>query len=187
MQTKTEQGLKLSQNNPFFGKWDTIVDTVAAAFNLKADDTKKLKNNKIPQLIAAIPFIAGCDDPERTAISHLGTYLLTVRTEKIFDHRPSDDTDLLRRLRMINNHVGGNKKLIKRGLNMILLNMLSDYQRDQEIDQKAGKYNPISAGKINFDKEKQKLENQINNVRSPYMDEILTVAEVPDTFWVDEA
>jgi len=84
---------------------------------------------------------------------------------------------------MINNYIGGNKKIIKRGLNLILLNMLSDYARDQEIDQKAGKYNPVTAGKIDYSKERERLTAQIKSVKLPYMDEILDPENAPLEFW----
>lgn len=178
--------IKVSKENPFYGKWDSILDMVSLAFSLSAEEKKRVKATKMAQLIAAIPFIAGCEDAERTAISHIGTYILTVRTEKVFDHQPSDDKDLFRRLQMINNHIGGNKKLIKRGLNLIVLNMIQNYKNDAIKDKEAGKYNPISAGKWNYEKTRDKLLKQIKSVESPFMDEIVSPEEELQGWWLAE-
>lgn len=183
---KLNQLIKVSSTNPFYQKWDGLLNTVSHAFNLTDDEKMKVGKTKIAQLVAAIPYLAGCEDAERTAVTHLGTYLLTIRTNQIYDHKPSDDVDLLRRFKMIDNFIGGDSKIINRGLNLIALNMICDYQRDIEDDKKIGKYNPIAAGNLNFEKRREELVKQINSVESKYMDEILNPKEAEEEWWLAE-
>lgn len=165
-------------------QWDQIVDMVAAAFRFTKEETERFRSREIAQLIAAIPFLAGCKDPKRTAISHLGTYILSVRIKEEANARPSDDEYLHRRLELIGNFIGGDQEIIQRGMDLIALCMLYDYKRDEQEDQESGKYNPITAGLFDFEKQEQKLINRISSIRCDIMDDILPVARCRTTFWI---
>ena len=45
--------------------WHTVVNTMCDAFKLTAAEKRNFYKNKTAQLIAAIPFIAGCRQPMR--------------------------------------------------------------------------------------------------------------------------
>ena len=165
-------------------QWDQIVDMIAGAFRFTKEETKRFRSREIPKLIAAIPFLAGCKDPKRTAISHLGTYILSVRIKEEANARPSDDEYLHRRLELISNFIGGDQEIIQRGMNLIALCMLYDYKRDVEEDQQASKYNPISAGLLDFEKQEQKLIRKITSVQCDVMDDILPIERCRSTFWL---
>ncbi len=165
-------------------QWNEIVDMVTGAFRFTKDETTRIRSREIPKLIAAIPFLAGCKDPKRTAISHLGTYILSVRIKEEANARPSDDEYFHRRLELISNFIGGDQEIIRRGMNLIALCMLYDYKRDVEEDQKNSKYNPISAELLDFEKQEQKLIYEITSVQCDMMDEILPVERCRSTFWL---
>ena len=156
-------------------QWDRIVDMVSGAFRFTSEETERFRSREIPKLIAAIPFLAGCKDPLRTAISHLGTYILSVRLPEVANTKPSDDEYLFRRLECINHFIGGDKDIIQRGMNLIALCMVSDYERDIDEDRKLGKYNPISTGNMNSEELRHKLFRQIESVQCDEMDVILPV------------
>ena len=165
-------------------QWDQIVDMVAEAFRFTEDETERFRSRAIPKLIAAIPFLAGCKDPLRTAISHLGTYILSVRLPKVANTKPSDDEYLFRRLETINHFIGGDEEIIQRGMNLIALCMLCDYERDTEEDSQLKKYNPASSGSIDIERQKSNIIHQIESVPCDDMDKILPVRQAYRHFWL---
>ena len=128
-------------------KWDELSDLVAKAFRMSDEESQRFRGSMVAKLIAAIPFLAGCEDAERTAVAHLGTYLLSTReTKRYFNTQPGDSASPLERLRLGSRFKGGDQRIIERGLCLLALNMVSDYKRDLEEDRLLGKYNPIAAG-----------------------------------------
>jgi len=165
-------------------QWDQIVNMVAGAFKFTKEETERFRSRAIPKLIAAIPFLAGCKDPLRTAISHLGTYILSVRLPEVAKTKPSDDEYLFRRLETINHFIGGDDDIIQRGMNLIALCMIYDYERDVEEDRQFNKYNPISSGSMDFEKQKRELIRQIESVPCDDMDKILPIRQAIRRFWL---
>jgi hypothetical protein len=49
---------------------------VAEAYSMGPAGRERLRSNATARLVAAIPYVAGCDEPERTALAHLGTFVL---------------------------------------------------------------------------------------------------------------
>jgi hypothetical protein len=164
--------------------WAELAGRVAEAFRMTEEEKDWLLTGRIAKLIAAIPFLAGCDDAERTAAAHLGTYLLSIReTKRYFNAQPADGVSALERLRLISNFKGGDRKIIERGLCLLALNMVSDYHRDIEEDALLGKYNPIAAGAWDFESTVVDLEYKIISVDCEEMDEILSMVMVPMSYW----
>lgn len=164
--------------------WADLADSVTRAFRFTDEERSRFMKNRLAKLIAAIPFIASCSDPERTAVSHLGTYILSVRSKKFALAKPTDDTYLLRRIELLSNYIGGNRKIIKRGVSLIALVMLEDYHRDQKADSGAGKYNPINSGAFDYASCRRKLVKGIHKIECPQMDEILDASKCESTFWL---
>ena len=164
--------------------WNEIATAVAGAFRLTAGEHERLHASPVAKLIAAIPFLAQCDDAERTAVAHLGTYLLSVReTKRYFCATAADDTSVLERLRLISAFKGGDPAIIDRGMCLLALEMVSDYRRDAEEDVFRGKHNPISSGDWDHDEVVADLTRRIEAVESPEMDAIMSIALAPDVFW----
>ena len=169
-----------------FTCWDGIVDSMSEAFRLEPEEREKLRAKNIAKLIAAIPYLAGCEDPGRTAVAHLGTYLLSLKLKTVANCRRSDNADLFRRLEMIGNFIGGNREVIRKGMSLIALNMISDYHRDVEADRAFGKYNPVGDGAVDYDLERDRLVSIIRSVDCRAMDDIMTYGEAVEAFWVIE-
>ncbi|MEW5814087.1 MAG: hypothetical protein AB1798_01660 [Spirochaetota bacterium] len=156
---------------------DRLLNAVAEAFKMKGGEKTHFVNKNIARLIAGLPFLAGCEDPERTAIAHLGTYLLSIRCKAIANCKPSDDIHLSKRLALVNNFIGGDRQILDRGMSLLALSMLSDYKRDVAEDRQLGKYNPVGSGAVSFEAEKAELLETINSVACPEMDKILSADE----------
>lgn len=165
-------------------KWSEICDAVSKAFRMNEEERKFLQEKHVAKLIAAIPFLAGCEDAERTSVAHLGTYLLSVReTKKYFNAKPDDSESVIERLRLIGNFKGGDQTIIDRGMNLLALNMISDYRRDAEEDVFLQKYNPVSAGDFDYESAITELKERIEEVACPEMDKIMTLSIAPLVFW----
>jgi hypothetical protein len=164
--------------------WAEVSTSVAEAFRMTPEEKEWLRGGRVAKLIAAIPFLAGCEDAERTAVTHLGTYILSIReTKPYFNARPEDGTSVLERLRLGSNFKGGDKRIIERGLCLIALNMVSDYQRDLEEDARLGKYNPIAAGALDFEATVIDLEYKIISVECEEMEAIAPLVAMPMSYW----
>ena len=157
----------------FTEKWPAITETVAEAFNMDAKEREWLRNKNIAQLIAAIPFEAGCEQPERTAVAHLCTYILSVKeTKPFFNADVTDDIDVLERLRLIMNFRGGDRRIIDKGMSLIALVMVDDYQRDITIDKMLGKHNPVASGAFDYTETRADLIRRIETVDCPALESI---------------
>jgi hypothetical protein len=168
----------------FEAKWAEVADSVADAFRMKPHEREWFRNKPVARLIAAIPLMAGCHDAERTAVAHLGTYLLSIKeTKPYFNARPEDDVDVFERLRLGMNFVGGDQAVIKKGMSMLALCMVIDYAEDIAEDRKRGKYNPVEAGSFDATALRGDLEESIAAVECPELDMILHDFETQDRWW----
>ena len=164
--------------------WDELSGRVARAFRMTEAEETWLRDGKIARLIAALPFLAGCEDAERTAVAHLGTYLLSTReTKTYFTAQPGDNQSVLERLRLGSNFKGGDARIIERGLCLLALNMVADYKRDIEEDARLGKYNPIAAGAWDFEATVADLEYRIISIPCEEMEKLLPLVAVPMGYW----
>jgi len=180
---KKGTAVELENKTAKFTEWENIAASVADAFRMDKADYEWLRNKNLGKLIAAIPYLAGCEDPGRTAITHLGAYILSTRIKTVANCQPTDDTNLLRRLEMINNFIGGDQDIIQKGMSLIALNMIADYARDIEEDRLFGKYNPVDSGAVDYETEKKNLESIIQSVECREMDEIMSMDETIQSFW----
>jgi hypothetical protein len=153
--------------------WERISEDVANSFKMDEAEKERFKNKDIAKLIAAIPILAGCENAERTAVSHLGVYVLSNReTKHYFNPTVSDNKGIFERLKHIGNFTSGDPWIIKKGMNLIALTMLNDYKRDIHIDETLGKYNPVGENSFDYHDIKDKLKAQIASIECYEMDQI---------------
>jgi hypothetical protein len=165
-------------------RWAELAAQIADTFRMRAPEAAALKANQTARLIAAIPFAAGCAEPERTALSHLATYLLagSPSCRRVFDHKAADDRDALARLAPIADFQGGDKEVIDRGMRLLAIIMVSGYRHDLEKDSKSGEYNPLLAKTWEADQTVAALSKGIDEKAAlPYG--FLTKEESVRAFW----
>jgi len=165
--------------------WKSLSGTIAMSVRLTDGESRRFKANKVAKLIGLLPFAANCDDPERTALSHLATFLVAGSGEarSAFDHTPADDMEPLARLRTISDFKGGDDAIIERGMALLCLCMVSGYERDAEKDSLSGEYNPVSAGTWNSISLKTELERTIYERPSGLLDALMTQEEARILVW----
>jgi hypothetical protein len=167
-------------------EWKDIVSIIASSFNM--DDAKKarLLAAPTPKLIAAIPYLAGCREPKRTALAHLATYLVAASEAgaATFDHNAGDNYDVLARLATGANFEGGDPAVINRGMKKLAVIMIRGYQKDLESDKAKGLYNPVLAGKWDANAKLASLESAVATAENEEMDAIVP-ADAGGIFWCD--
>ncbi|MDH5657659.1 MAG: hypothetical protein OEZ34_17220 [Spirochaetia bacterium] len=165
-------------------QWPEIVETTARVFRMTPKEKGRLAENKTAMLIGAIPFLADCDQPMRTAISHVAIYhIARAEGKSIFEHNPGDDRNVFDRLKSIMNFQGGDPVVINRGMNCLALQMVNGYVRDKDSDRFINKYNPVTAGVWNVEEQIDFLSNAIKVIDSPEMEEIYNSDIEPMGWW----
>jgi hypothetical protein len=161
-----------------------ILETVGRSFSLAEREADSLVSHPVARLIAALPFLAGAEQPERTAAAHVATYVLSVRgATEVFAARPSDDKDILERLWAGTAFLGGDGPVIRRGLALLALCMIADYERDVEADTASGKHNPVAAGTWDAPAIRASLVETVESVPCAEMDGILSSAQAVREYW----
>lgn len=154
-----------------FAEWEYLATETAKVFNLTNKEAEQLYNSNTAKIIASIPFVAECKEPERTAIAHLCIYEAEIKGfQKYYAHLPSDDADIFNRLAFVSTFEGGNPAIIEHGMNILAYIMIEGYNRSKEKDLHDGIYNPISTGKWNYKKLKNKLKKKIDEIECPDLD-----------------
>lgn len=166
--------LKNNQSPWNLKEWDYLVTEISNVFRFTNEEKDVFSNNPTAKLIASIPFVANCIEPERTAIAHLCLYVAELKGfQKYCSHVPSDDSDIFNRLAFISTFEGGNKTIIEHGMNILALIMIENYKRTEKSDKANGIYNPFVAGTWNYKQIKNKLLWDINKTEVPEIDGIL--------------
>lgn len=138
--------------------WDYLVKEISSVFRLTKEETTKLSESSTAKIIATIPFAANCNNPEKTAISHLCLYMAEIQGfHKFCDHLPEDDENIFHRLEFISDFDGGDKKIIHHGICLLALIMLEGYKKSFASDEKLGIYNPLVSGVWNYKTQKNYL------------------------------
>lgn len=168
--------LAIKNNEYEIPEWDYFVTEIKNVFNLSQKEFQKLRNSSTAKLIAAIPFAAGCYEPERTAIAHLCLYEVELKGFlKHCSHTQSDDKDIFNRLAFIGTFEGGNEKIIEYGMNMLAYIMIEGYHKSERSDRHNNVYNPFVSGAWDYNKTKSKILNVLNSYSNPILDGIFTV------------
>jgi len=168
-------------------QWGKVSSRVRTVFNFGIKQAEWLEESKMARLIAAVPFLAGCDKAEETSYTHLSVYIMSIdeSAKEIYFHKPEDDGDLFSRLVPISNFKGGDQKIIQCCMDLIALNMISNYNNDAEEDRAIGKYNPVAEGKWSYPELSEKIINNIDENISPEISGYYEIADALRGYWQD--
>ena len=165
--------------------WDDLVTRIADLYHFDTDRREGMRQNRTIKLVAALPFIAGCRNPMRVALSHMSVYILASSKEgkDVFLHGFSDNGSLMTRLERISHFDGGDSVVIDRGMKMIAYSMIGDHYHDAESDAAEGKYNPLNSGIWDYKAIVKQLADDIRSVDCPKLDEIMNIEYGPLAYW----
>jgi hypothetical protein len=166
-------------------EYNRVISMAAQLLNLTPEKKEKMRTNIISQIIGKLPFLAKCNNPERIALSHIIiTYAASHYVSKeTFLHNITDNDDLFSRLECINQFEGGDPKVIKSGMNLLALLMLSDHNHDRELDLIKNKYNPLNSGVWDYNELSKQLLNEINELACLEMNYLPGVSDVRQGVW----
>jgi|JFJP01.1.fsa_nt_gi hypothetical protein len=165
--------------------WSRISAISAESLRMTEEETVRFRTNRVARLIGLLPFVAGCDDATRTALSHLATFVIANRGQArhIFDHAPADDADVLARLRTIADFEGGDRAMIDRGMALLGRCMTGGYVRDAEADRMLGEYNPIVTRVWDATKVQAQYASILDEAEISSLDAIMKPHETSGIFW----
>ena len=94
--------------------WIDLLEMIGSTFSFDVDQIARMRKNPVLKLVAALPYLANCDEPSRTALSHMSVFILAGAspTKKVFSHNFKDSAGLERRLERISHFPGGNQQII---------------------------------------------------------------------------
>ncbi len=152
-------------------EYEKIVNMASDLFGLTPAEKQRMTENLISQIVVKLPFLAKCKNPERTALAHIIITYAASHTscKSIFLHTLADDESIFSRLECINQFEGGDHRIIKSGMNLLALLMLSDHRNDRLADMADNKYNPVSSGAWKIDDLREQLLREIREYNCPEM------------------
>lgn len=154
-------------------KWSYLIAETSKVFRLTIDEIVQLQNSPTAKIIASIPFVAGCNNPERIAISHIGIYLMELKGFQDYCcHLPTDDTNIYKRLERISHFDGGNKRIIEHGMAILAVIMLEGYKKSVQKDIRNNVYNPVANHVWNYKTLKKQLHKKIEELECPILDDL---------------
>lgn len=161
-----------------------IIGKVSDTLGLSTEDWEKMQNNQLARLVAGLPFIAGCDNAERVALTHLLTiYLASNDWKKEFLHGESDNEGIFRRLERISHFDGGDPAVIRKGMLLLAAAMISDHKHDAVADMAFGKFNPLNAGDWNHDMMMQEIREEIKTIGDTELESYFEAETFYDAYW----
>ena len=164
--------------------WTRLTNQIDKTFRFTPEEFDRFTNNKVARLIGELPFIAGCEDAERTALAHLAIYITAIRGGRaIFDHTKDDNSDPLARLRLGMSFKGGSPDIINHGMHLLALVMLEGYKRDQGKDRLSGEYNPLNDGSWDYEAMKEKITSVCLQNPCGKIDEIISMEDSILVIW----
>jgi hypothetical protein len=161
--------------------WKEMVGFFADQLQMDAENAEWLRNTQVAQLLAELPYLAGCRDADRLAYAHVGTLLLASRSPQVFGHRAGDSLES--RLFTVSHYDGGDAEIVTRGLALLQLASLSDHVADRDHDEVVGKYNPLNSGHLDYEAERDRLASLVRSIPCPEMDAIFSVDEAIRLGW----
>ena len=160
-------------------EWDYFMSEIQRIYNLSDEEINKISSCPTTQVIAAIPFMAGCYRPEVTAIAHLSLYMNELKGfQKYCACSSLDDMDLYERLEPISHFRGGDKKIIQCGMDTLAYIMIEGYHRSAKADREDAIYNPFNTGSWNYKSLRKLLTKKVFVDYNPF----ITFIGDPDSF-----
>lgn len=160
--------------------WDILSNCLIETFRLTDEESVDLRKNKTAQLIAAIPFAAGCEEPLRTALAHLSIYMTELRGGgEIGGHNQNDNENLYARLRLLSSFKGGDRDIISHGLDMLAFIMVQGYFYSKKSDEVFNIYNPLNNDAWDYESITKTLLEKIHSRKCEVLDALFESAEPP--------
>ncbi len=122
-----------------------VFESVENIFHLSDKEKVYLEKSNVARFIAALPFVAKCEDAKGKALSHLSIYLAEVRSDGYLGEENGDSiATVYEDLGILSSFDGGNPAVIQHGMSILALIMLEGYKDSSFTDMEQGIYNPLN-------------------------------------------
>ncbi len=151
-----------------------VLMTVNDTFHLSDDEQKNLMDNNVAKFIAALPFVAGCEDAKTKALSHLSIYLAEIRGQgSLCEESAEAVSTVYEDLGVLSTFDGGNQQIVQHGMSILALIMLEGYKDRTFSDMEKNIYNPLNDETWDYYTLKASLLEDIKESPYPELDNII--------------
>lgn len=153
-------GLREKQESHIFSdvEYFRLVNECNRSLSLSKSEYELLLNSPVPKFIAGIPYLANETNPDILACMNLNTYITGARNSSFFKARENET--MTERIEPYIHSISGDKKIIS--LCKLVLEEVSllDHKSDFDENIKSEHSNPLVSGIIDFQKEKERINNK---------------------------
>ena len=165
----------------FLGEWRKLLEYFKRGLRLTDDEAEKLEQCEVARYVAALPYAAGCMNPDRLAVMLVSLFVVEIRGESPFDTRLSDMDGTLERIEPYFAPLyatGGNPQVIDKAKYILGMKTFSHWIEETDA-------HPSNLDFVKLRKElKAKAEMLPDN---ELLDSILTVDDgMANTWWRTE-
>lgn len=165
--------------------WKDLCRSLFESMHSFSPVSDKVIRNPVARLIGWLPYLARTDQPARDSITNLTIYLLSSygSSREVYSHSKGSGDSVYSSLSSLMNFTHGNEDILCRGMSLISMVILNEYQRNKKDDLRQGRINPLNTGAWDYSALMQELENNVNSVPCRKMDRILNLKSLPFCYW----
>lgn len=147
-------------------QWQELQTYVIKSTSLNNQEQELLSQSLVAKILGAIPYLAGCDNPDQLAVLEVSLYIVAMRNKELFSHREKQtireriNTGFLSPLRE------GDPNIVDFGLTLLELISLNDHKSDLTSDLLNEHSNPLTDGNILYFPSKQILIKKLESFDS---------------------
>jgi hypothetical protein len=130
----------------FQAEWQKIVDYAAKGLKMDEEERRWLADSPVARYIAAIPYAAGCRNPDRMALSMLTLFVVEIRGGSPFDTRPEDMDGTLERIAPYFEPLyaaGGDREIVDKGKLVLGMKTFSHWIEETDAHPSARDFVPL--------------------------------------------
>ncbi len=151
-----------------------VFDSATELLHLSALEKSKITMSGVALFIAAMPFVAGCNDAKEKSLTHLSIYVNKIRTlENARDYVPEAASSVYEDLAILSSFEGGDENIVNHGMLILALIMLESYKDRTFSDLERGVENPLNNGTWDYYILKASLLDDIKGFSCPELDSLV--------------
>lgn len=164
--------------------YEAILRVAAPSVRLTMGELERLRRSKVARLLAAVPYRAGCENPDLIAVLHVSMYVAGMRSREFFAHR--DNQSLGDRIGMGLHYPDGDAEVIDAAMAILESVSLNDHKKDADADRRRGYPNPLNMGLVDYATEKRRIRERLRAVRPALRRELEGILSSSEDHWSDD-
>lgn len=124
-------------------QWSALQEDIIVSTRLECSELEILKKSPVARILAAIPYLAGCKNPDQIAVLEVSLYIAAMRNEKLFSHRANQTIKERIYSGFLQPLQTGDPDVVEFGFTLLELISLNDHYHDLPSDILTGHANPL--------------------------------------------